>query len=132
ETIIRMRQWCQMGRRFSIDDFGTGYSSLFYLKRLPLYELKIDKSFIRDTPTDSSDTAIVQAILAMAKHLGLRAVAEGVETREQADFLVASACDSLQGYLFSRPIAVDAWLQQHTKPEQVKQTSLADRSSVSN
>ncbi len=126
ETIIRMRQLCQMGIRFSIDDFGTGYSSLFYLKRLPLYELKIDKSFIRDTPTDSSDTAIVQAILAMAKHLGLRVVAEGVETREQADFLVASACDSLQGYLYSRPIAVDAWLQQHAKPEYVKQTSLAD------
>ncbi|MFZ6750587.1 putative bifunctional diguanylate cyclase/phosphodiesterase [Undibacterium sp. Ren11W] len=112
ETIIRMRELCQLGIRFSIDDFGTGYSSLFYLKRLPLYELKIDKSFIRDTPTDPSDTAIVQAILAMAKHLGLRVVAEGVETREQADFLIASACDSLQGYLFSRPLPVDAWLQQ--------------------
>lgn len=112
ETIARMHELCDLGIRFSIDDFGTGYSSLYYLKRLPLYELKIDKSFIRDTPTDPSDTAIVQAILAMAKHLGLRVVAEGVETREQADFLIASACDTLQGYLFYRPMPVDAWLGQ--------------------
>lgn len=112
ETIARMHELCDLGIRFSIDDFGTGYSSLFYLKRLPLYELKIDKSFIRDTPIDPSDTAIVQAILAMAKHLGLRVVAEGVETREQADFLIASACDTLQGYLYSRPMPVDDWFAQ--------------------
>ena len=110
DTIARMHELCALGIRFSIDDFGTGYSSLSYLKRLPLYELKIDKSFVQDTPGDPNDTAIVQSILSMAKHLGLRVVAEGVETQAQADFLIASECDSLQGYLYSRPVAVDAWL----------------------
>lgn len=113
DTIARMHELCALGIRFSIDDFGTGYSSLSYLKRLPLYELKIDKSFVQDTPGDPNDTAIVQSILSMAKHLGLRVVAEGVETQAQADFLIASDCDSLQGYLYSRPVAVDVWLAQH-------------------
>jgi diguanylate cyclase (GGDEF)-like protein/PAS domain S-box-containing protein len=112
ETIGRMHELGDLGIRFSIDDFGTGYSSLFYLKRLPLFELKIDKSFIRDIPSDPGDTAIVQAILAMSKHLGLRVVAEGVETREQANFLIASACDTLQGYLFHRPMPIVDWLAQ--------------------
>ncbi len=112
ETIGRMQDLCELGIRFSIDDFGTGYSSLYYLKRLPLYELKIDKSFVQDTPGDPNDTAIVKSILAMAKHLGLRVVAEGVETCEQADFLIASGCDSLQGYLFSYPMPVERWLEQ--------------------
>ncbi|NRR32654.1 EAL domain-containing protein [Oxalobacteraceae bacterium] len=103
ETIARMRQLAELGLRFSIDDFGTGYSSLAYLKKMPLYELKIDKSFIDDAPGDASDEAIVQAILAMARHLGLRVVAEGVETRAQADFLIAHDCDCMQGYLFARP-----------------------------
>lgn len=109
-TIARMNEITAMGIRFSIDDFGTGYSSLAYLKRLPLYEIKIDKSFIQDTPTDPNDTAIVKLILSMAKHLGLRVVAEGVETREQADFLSAHGCDVMQGYLFARPTSVDDWL----------------------
>lgn len=113
DTIARMHELCALGIRFSIDDFGTGYSSLSYLKRLPLYELKIDKSFVQDTPGDPNDAAIVQSILAMAKHLGLRVVAEGVETQAQADLLIASDCDALQGYLYSRPLAVDAWLAQH-------------------
>jgi len=109
-TIARMNQLAALGIRFSIDDFGTGYSSLSYLRRLPLYELKIDKSFIQDTPADPGDTAIVQMILSMARHLGLRVVAEGVETRQQADFLAASGCDALQGFLFARPVALDEWL----------------------
>jgi diguanylate cyclase (GGDEF)-like protein/PAS domain S-box-containing protein len=112
DTIARMHELSTLGIRFSIDDFGTGYSSLSYLKKLPLYELKIDKSFVQETPNDPNDTAIVQSILSMAKHLGLRVVAEGVETREQADFLVASGCDCLQGYLFARPMPISEWLNQ--------------------
>ncbi|HEY0065457.1 MAG TPA: EAL domain-containing protein, partial [Telluria sp.] len=103
QTVLRMRELAALGLRFSIDDFGTGYSSLAYLRRMPLYELKIDRSFIHDTPADVNGLAIVQAILAMARHLGLRVVAEGVETRAQADFLTANDCDCMQGYLFARP-----------------------------
>ncbi|MYM91588.1 EAL domain-containing protein, partial [Rugamonas sp. FT82W] len=103
QTIARMHQLAALGLRFSIDDFGTGYSSLAYLKKMPLYELKIDRSFIMDTPDDANSRALVQSILAMAGHLGLRVVAEGVETRAQADFLVAHGCDRMQGYLYARP-----------------------------
>lgn len=110
-TIARMTALVHMGLRFSIDDFGTGYSSLAYLKRLPLYELKIDRSFVQDTPDDPNDTAIVRSILSVARHLRLHVVAEGVETRAQAEFLTASQCDSLQGYLFGRPEPLGDWLQ---------------------
>ncbi|RQO83301.1 EAL domain-containing protein [Acidovorax sp. FJL06] len=110
DTIARMTEIVGLGVRFSIDDFGTGYSSLAYLKRLPLFELKIDKSFVQDTPDDPSDTAIVQSILSVARHLNLRVVAEGVETRAQADFLVQNQCECLQGYLFGRPEPLAAWL----------------------
>ncbi|GGC16379.1 putative bifunctional diguanylate cyclase/phosphodiesterase [Pseudoduganella buxea] len=102
-TIERMHELALMGIRFSIDDFGTGYSNLAYLKRMPLYELKIDKSFIHDTPADANGRAIVQSILAMAGHLGLRVVAEGVETQAQATFLSEHGSPGMQGYLFSRP-----------------------------
>ncbi|MFN3436206.1 MAG: EAL domain-containing protein [Acidovorax sp.] len=110
DTIARMTEIVGLGVRFSIDDFGTGYSSLAYLKRLPLYELKIDKSFVDDTPDDPNDTAIVQSIISVARHLHLRVVAEGVETRAQADFLVESQCECLQGYLFGRPEPLAVWL----------------------
>ena len=112
DTIVRMSELVQMGIRFSIDDFGTGYSSLSYLKKLPLFELKIDKSFINDIPHDPDDTAIVQAILGMAMHFNLRVVAEGVETQAQADFLRTHHCDDLQGYLFERPMLMQSWLDQ--------------------
>jgi EAL domain-containing protein (putative c-di-GMP-specific phosphodiesterase class I) len=112
ETIARMHELAQMGIRFSIDDFGTGYSNLAYLKKMPLYELKIDKSFIRDTPGDANGTAIVQSILAMADHLGLRVVAEGVETERQADFLAANRKPAMQGFLFSRPVPLDDFIVQ--------------------
>ena len=105
-TIARMHELVAMGIRFSIDDFGTGYSSFAYLKRMPLYELKIDKSFIDGIPGDANGTAIVQSILAMAGHLGLRVVAEGVETLAQAEFLAANGSPHMQGYLFARPLAV--------------------------
>jgi diguanylate cyclase (GGDEF)-like protein len=110
DTIDRMRELARLGIRLSIDDFGTGYSSLAYLKRMPLYELKIDQSFIRDTPGDANDTAIVQSILAMAGHLGLRVIAEGVETREQATFLGANGTAGMQGYLFARPMPLSELL----------------------
>ncbi len=104
DTVVRkMSQLTQRGVRFSIDDFGTGYSSLAYLKRLPIHELKIDKSFVQDAPHDPSDAALVEAILSVAGHLRLKVVAEGVETQEQANFLNQRANVIHQGYLFGRP-----------------------------
>jgi EAL domain-containing protein (putative c-di-GMP-specific phosphodiesterase class I) len=114
-TIQRMNELAEMGIRFSIDDFGTGYSSLSYLKRLPLYELKVDRSFIKDTPVDPSDTAIVTSIVGVAKHLHLHVVAEGVETQAQVDFLETIGCEAMQGYLFSRPMPLSSWLER-TEP----------------
>ncbi|MEO5933433.1 MAG: EAL domain-containing protein, partial [Duganella sp.] len=115
DTIERMRQLAALGLRFSIDDFGTGYSSLAYLKKMPLYELKIDRGFIVDAPDDTSSAALVQSILAMAGHLGLHVVAEGVETRAQADFLIGHGCQCLQGYLYARPMPLAAMIDQLTK-----------------
>ncbi|MHA3904940.1 EAL domain-containing protein [Castellaniella sp. WN] len=106
----RMQALSLLGIRFSIDDFGTGYSNLAYLKRLPLYELKIDKSLVQDIPNDSDNIAIVQLILAMADQLNLRVVAEGVETKAQSRFLFEHDCHALQGYLLARPMPLEAWL----------------------
>ena len=111
ETVQRMHELVTMGIRFSIDDFGTGYSSLGYLHKLPLYELKIDRSFVQNTPTDPGPTAIVQSILSMAQHLGLNVVAEGVETEAQAAFLRTAGCTQLQGFLLARPMRLETWLQ---------------------
>lgn len=104
QTITRMHELAGLGIRFSVDDFGTGYSNLAYLKKMPLYELKIDRSFMHDTPNDPSSTAIVQSILAMAGHLGLRVVAEGIETEAQARYLAAHGSPCMQGYLYHRPM----------------------------
>lgn len=105
-TLASMQSWREEGVSFSIDDFGTGYSSLAMLKRLPLLELKIDRSFIKDLPEDRNDAVITQAILAMAQTLSLEVVAEGVETDEQADFLTRYGCDTMQGFHFARPMPV--------------------------
>ncbi|MFI4932283.1 MAG: EAL domain-containing protein [Burkholderiales bacterium] len=94
-----------MGVQLAIDDFGTGYSSLAQLKRFPIDTLKVDRSFIRELPADSEDRAIAEAIIAMGKTLSLTVVAEGVETREQQDFLRERACDQMQGFFFSKPVA---------------------------
>jgi diguanylate cyclase (GGDEF)-like protein/PAS domain S-box-containing protein len=99
-----MRELHCSGVRISIDDFGTGYSSLSHLKRFPINTVKIDRSFIRDITTDSDDAAIVSAIIAMAHNMGLRVIAEGVETREQLEHLKTLDCDEVQGFLFSPPI----------------------------
>jgi diguanylate cyclase (GGDEF)-like protein len=104
ESIIkRMNELAEIGINFSIDDFGTGYSSLMYLKRLPIKEVKIDRAFIQELPHDKNDAVIVETIVAIAKNLGFHLVAEGVEKREQIDFLTSRGDMSFQGYYFSRP-----------------------------
>jgi EAL domain-containing protein (putative c-di-GMP-specific phosphodiesterase class I) len=104
QAVSRMHALAALGIRFSIDDFGTGYSNLAYLTRMPLYELKIDKRFMQGTPHDAGGTAIVQSILSMASHLGLRVVAEGIELEEQARYLAAHGRPFMQGYLYHRPM----------------------------
>jgi diguanylate cyclase (GGDEF)-like protein/PAS domain S-box-containing protein len=107
EVIARMTELRSIGVGFALDDFGTGYSSLSYLKQLPLDQLKIDQSFVRDVLTDPNDGAIAKTILNLAASLDLNVVAEGVETVGQRDFLLACGCRAFQGYLFGRPVPVD-------------------------
>ncbi len=110
DAVAKMTTLTALGLHFSMDDFGTGYSSLAYLKRLPIHELKIDKSFIDDVPGDVNDVALVETIIAVARHLNLQIVAEGVETEAQAAFLKTRGAAIYQGYLYGRPEPVDTWL----------------------
>jgi sensor c-di-GMP phosphodiesterase-like protein len=102
DTMARLRD---MGIKIAIDDFGTGYSSLSYLKKWRVDSLKIDRSFVRDLVTDSSDLAIVSAIIAIAEHLHIQVVAEGIEGYQQADILRRLGCTVGQGFLFAQPMA---------------------------
>jgi len=112
DSIERMTALKQMGIRFAIDDFGTGYSSLADLRQLPIDTLKIDRSFVRDIASDPNDAAIVRAILSMAKHIGLKVIAEGVETREQLQFLRNADCSYYQGYLGRPPLSADRFREE--------------------
>jgi EAL domain-containing protein (putative c-di-GMP-specific phosphodiesterase class I) len=104
-TVEVLQALRELGVSIAIDDFGTGYSSLNYLKRFPITAVKIDRAFIRDLATSEGDSAIVAAVVGIARALKLRVIAEGVETEEQLSFLRRRNCDAAQGYLFSRPVA---------------------------
>jgi EAL domain-containing protein (putative c-di-GMP-specific phosphodiesterase class I) len=107
DSIFKMRELKYHGVRFSLDDFGTGYSSLNYLKRLPFDQVKIDRSFIRDLREDAGSQAITRTVIALGSALGLKVLAEGVETEEQHEMLMDLGCHLFQGYLFGRPIPLD-------------------------
>ena len=117
-TIATMNQIRQLGIRFSVDDFGTGYSSLNYLHRLPINQLKIDQSFVRNISSTSDNAVIVDTIIAMARQLELRIVAEGIESRTELDYLRSRQCDYFQGYYFSRPQPFDQFARTiHSTPK---------------
>ena len=119
QIVTKMNALRARGIRFSLDDFGTGYSSLSYLQRMPLDELKIDKTFVRDASNKSKDSAIARIIITLAENLGLSVIAEGVETEAQRQFLSDNGCHAYQGYLFGRPMSIDAFetlLLQHSQP----------------
>jgi len=110
QTLNKLQGLHELGVKLSIDDFGTGYSSLSYLKKFPVSTLKIDRSFIKYLPEDVEDAALVNAILSMAECLSLKVIAEGVETEEQREYLMSSACRYIQGYFYSKPLPRDRFI----------------------
>lgn len=104
EAVKILNQLDELGVKIALDDFGTGYSNLSYLSRLPLHYLKIDQSFVQRSLSDNNDAEIVRAIISLSDSMGLKVVAEGIETEEQFEFLRSHRCDVGQGYLFSRPL----------------------------
>lgn len=119
-TIKKLMALKEMGLHFAIDDFGTGYSSLSYLKRLPVEQLKIDQSFVRDLEVNLDDRAIIRAIISLAKNLKLTVIAEGVETQAQLEFLREHHCDIIQGYYFSRPVRAEDIMKMQTEGKQLQ------------
>jgi EAL domain-containing protein (putative c-di-GMP-specific phosphodiesterase class I) len=114
-----LRRLHEMGVRLAVDDFGTGYSSLSYLRRVPVHEVKIDRSFVQGMATDAGDLAIVKAVVDLARHFGLVVVAEGVESEVTVGLLESVGCDVGQGFLFSRALPferLEAWLALQTAP----------------
>ena len=116
DSIGKMQALRSVGIRFSLDDFGTGQSSLAYIKHLPLDQIKIDQSFVRDIATDPNDAAIVRTIIGMADNLGLKVIAEGVETEQQRDFLERNGCHAHQGYLFGKPVPIEEFQNSLSPP----------------
>ena len=111
----KLRRFHELGIQLALDDFGTGYSAMAYLKKFNIDYLKIDRSFVRDLETDPGDRAIAEAIVAMAHRLGLKVIAEGVETEGQRDLLAAVGCEYVQGYLYAKPIPAEAFLEYTAK-----------------
>ena len=120
----RLQALADIGVRLSIDDFGTGYSSLAYLRRLPLHELKIDRSFVRDIEHDGNARTIVEAVVALADALGLRTVAEGVETEAQLAFLRRLGCAAFQGFLVSPPVPLQEYRRRFAVSADVPEVAL--------
>ncbi|MCW8826283.1 MAG: EAL domain-containing protein [Gammaproteobacteria bacterium] len=123
-AIVTMQSLHDLGIALSIDDFGTGYSSLSYLKRFPIDSLKIDQSFVRDITVDSDDASIVIAIIGMAHSMGLKVIAEGVETNSQLTFLQALKCDEIQGFLYSPPVSPEHFPEMFTSDKSFGQSHL--------
>ncbi|HXF67692.1 MAG TPA: PAS domain S-box protein [Burkholderiales bacterium] len=129
EAVRTLEYLSGLGVRLSIDDFGTGYSSLAYLKRFPLDALKIDRSFVADLTTDADDSTITRAVISMAHSLGLKVVAEGVETESQLAFLSEYGCDEIQGYYFARPMPAEecgAWLKEDRRLKRARPGPASD------
>jgi diguanylate cyclase (GGDEF)-like protein len=120
DTVNKMKALKALGVSIAVDDFGTGYSSLVYLKQLPLDVLKIDRGFVRDIMTDSSDAVIVETIISMAKHLNIKVIAEGVETADQLAFLTEKGCSTFQGYYFDQPLTAANFAEKYLKKSILK------------
>jgi EAL domain-containing protein (putative c-di-GMP-specific phosphodiesterase class I) len=112
KSIVNLKILSDLGISIAVDDFGTGYSSLAYLKRLPINKLKIDREFVSELPSDSEDVAITKTIVSLCENLNLNVIAEGVETKEQVEFLVEHGCSDVQGYYYSRPIDCSKFCQE--------------------